>query len=128
MLAKHISSFPSEKSAIADTAVCFGGKPRTPPTRPLLFIPVGHLSIDSEHADKSLVDPDHGLYCLTALYVSVALQGTGLGRAAMDAVESMAAGEPLHAKTLSLDTIAREHYKESDRIWATRGQGFPQVC
>lgn len=127
MLAKHVSKYPNERTPLHDSATTLGGHPRTPPNPAVLFNPVGHVSLNAEHEDASLVDPLNGLYCVTALYVSGALQGLGLGRAAMDAIETHATKEPLLAKALSLDTMAREHYREEDPIWAARGMSVPKV-
>jgi GNAT superfamily N-acetyltransferase len=46
-----------------------------------------------------------GWYWISDFYVSRALQGAGLGRAAMDTVESIAISEPLNAKVLGLNSI-----------------------
>jgi hypothetical protein len=127
LLAKHISQYPSEKEAISDVAQSLGGYPRTPPSPPLTFIPVGHVSLDSQHLDPTLVDPSNGLYCISALYVSQALQGSGVGRAAFASVEVLAAGEPFFAKTLSLDTMHKNHYRPDDPIWVARGSPPPEV-
>ncbi|KAK9372528.1 uncharacterized protein V1513DRAFT_451977 [Lipomyces chichibuensis] len=107
-LAQHIMQFPAEKESILDSATSFGGMPRLLPDSPYSFIPVGHISLDSEHPDPSLANPSEGLYCISTFYISRALQSCGLGRAAMDTVERIAIEEPLCAKTLALDTQARE--------------------
>lgn len=50
---------------------------------------------------------EEGLYWIGPLYVSRALQGTGLGRATMDTIENLAISAPLFAKTLALDAISK---------------------
>ncbi|KAJ8099551.1 hypothetical protein POJ06DRAFT_112595 [Lipomyces tetrasporus] len=126
-LARHIIQFQSEKESILDSASLFGGKPRALPDTPRSFIPVGHISLDSENADRSLADRSQGLYCISTFYISRALQGNGLGRAAMDAVENMAANEPLCAKALALETIARE-FTRDEKPWKAFGIPYPVVC
>ncbi|KAK9235729.1 hypothetical protein V1525DRAFT_409194 [Lipomyces kononenkoae] len=125
-LVQHIIHFPSEKESILDSASSFGGKPRALPDAPRSFIPVGHISLDSENADPSLADPSQDLYCISTFYISKALQGNGLGRAAMDAVENMAGNEPLCAKALALDTIAREFHRD-EKPWKAFGIPHPVV-
>ncbi|KAK9365111.1 hypothetical protein V1509DRAFT_612861 [Lipomyces kononenkoae] len=125
-LALHILQFPGEKESILDSATTFGGKPRMLPNSPRHFIPVGHISLDSENPDPSLADPSQGLYCISTFYISRALQGVGLGRAAMDAVEGMAMQAPLYAKTLALDTVSREVYL-NEEVWKALGIPFPEL-
>jgi hypothetical protein len=48
----------------------------------------------------------------------------GLGRAAMDAVESMAISEPLCAETLALSTLARDFVGKGER-WRALGKEAP---
>jgi len=111
---------------LIDTAEALGGKIRVPPTPPLSFIPVGHISLDSETSDPTQADPSKGIYAITTFYVSRVLQHGGIGRAAMDAVEAMAINEPLCAKTLTLDTIANESAK-SEEMWASFNIPPPKV-
>ncbi|KAK9482181.1 hypothetical protein V1527DRAFT_35751 [Lipomyces starkeyi] len=125
-LAHHILRFPAEKESILDSATSYGGMPRQIPDSLYSFIPVGHISLDSENPDPSLADPSQGLYCVSTFYISRALQCCGLGRAAMDAVERMAIEEPLCAKTLALDTQAREYFLDGDH-WKAFGVPPPKV-
>ena len=94
---------------------------------PYLFIPIGHISLDSLSTDKDLTSSSEHTYHITCLYVSRALQGAGIGWATMDAVETLAAKEPLAATALTLDTLAREHYFEVERYRAL-GREPPTVC
>lgn len=81
------------------------------------FVPVGHISLDAQGDDVNQAET----YKISSFYVSVALQGGGLGRAAMDAVEHMAISEPLCAKWLMLSTPA-------DIQQTPQGQSATQVC
>lgn len=108
-LQSHVTAYPNEVTPLHDTAKLLGGEARQISQSSREFIPVGHISLDSHCADPELADPKRGIYYVSTLYISEALQGKGLGRAAMDAVESMAVEPPLKAKALALDTLAREH-------------------
>lgn len=81
---------------------------------------MGHISLDSESPNPGQADASQGLYCITTLYISRAIHGGGLGRAALDAIESMAINEPLCAKILSLDTLANSSWNRTD-IWKEMG-------
>lgn len=70
--------------------------------------------MDFYNPDPSLADPSRGIFYISTFYVSRALQGGGLGRAAMDAIEKMAVEPPLNAKVLALDTLAREQALDDD--------------
>lgn len=121
----HLKKYPSESVPIKDTAAGLGAKPRSPTSQS--FIPVGHISLDSWNQDPSLADGSKGFYVIMCFYVSAALQGSGLGGAAMDAVEHMAISEPLCAKQLSLATVANEYPgREEKRI--AMGRDPPKVC
>ncbi|EKD15384.1 uncharacterized protein L3040_001751 [Drepanopeziza brunnea f. sp. 'multigermtubi'] len=103
-LSRHTLRYPMESTPILDTALALGSKPRAPTSA--AFIPIGHISLDSECAFEEQADASRGTYCITSFYISAALQGSGLGRAAMDRVEREAVKEPLHAKVLTLDTLS----------------------
>src|SRR5437667_109843 len=53
-LKKHIKAFQGEQSPLSDSATSFGGKPRSPSSPPKSFIPVGHISLDSEYENPEL--------------------------------------------------------------------------
>lgn len=101
---------------LLDTGMSLAGKPRSTQRLSEPFIPVGHISLDFYNEDPSLADPSEGIYYISTFYVSRALQGGGLGRAAMDAIERMAIEPPLNAKVLALDTLAREQALD-DEFW-----------
>jgi Acetyltransferase (GNAT) family len=124
-LAQHLLKYPGEAASISDTAAALGGKTRLPSLQS--FIPVGHISLDAESENVDQADASKGLYCITTFYISRAIQNGGLGRAAMDTIESEAINEPLCAKVLSLDTVANESTKRKE-MWAELGQTPPSVC
>ena len=66
----------------------------------------------AEHLDLSL--PNTGAIWIKTLYISNALQSSGLGRAAMDAIEAMATEEPICARTLMLDAVCKEDQMRED--------------
>lgn len=123
-LAQHLQMYPEEAVLLMDTATTLGGKPRTPLSQS--FIPVGHISLDSESSNPDQADASKGMYCITTFYVSRAIQFSGLGRAAMDTVENEAVTEPLCAKVLSLDTLA-DGSANRNEMWAARGEEPPSV-
>jgi hypothetical protein len=60
-------------------------------------------------ADKVNLDiPKENLYWIKTFYIEHAFRSQGVGRAAMDIIESMATSEPLCARTLGLDTVSTE--------------------
>lgn len=124
----HTTTWPAESTPISDSCSNFGGKPRVPnPARK--FIPVGHISLDSENEDPNAADPSRGIYRISSFYISRALQSAGLGRAAMDEIESLATAEPLNARTLTLGTAANEYVgkKEKWEALTADGQVEPKV-
>lgn len=70
--------------------------------------------------------PDTGVIWIKTLYVSNVLQSSGVGRAAMDALEDMATAEPFCATTLMLDTISKEDQARVDFATAFYGH-VPKV-
>jgi ribosomal protein S18 acetylase RimI-like enzyme len=110
LIQKHLLNFPEESAPLCDTAVSLGGQSITPSST-LPFVPVGHISLDSDGADHAgkLSFDLKDIYRITNFYVSPALRGTGVGRQAMDALEKMAVEEPLCAKTLALNTAANDY-------------------
>ena len=87
---------------------------------------MGHISLDAESPNPDQADASKGLYCITTFYISRAIQGGGLGRAAMDTIESEAVNEPLCAKVLSLDTLANKSANRSE-MWVEIGMKPPSV-
>lgn len=76
-------------------------------------------------ADKVNLDiPKDGLYWIKSFYIEHAFRSQGVGRAAMDIVESMAASEPLCARTLGLDTVSTQTYYN---LAESKGEERPKV-
>lgn len=74
--------------------------------------PVGHISLDDDNLDAKHLGldlPVEGTYWIKSFFVSKAMQGKGVGRVAMDHIETMAVDEPLCAKILVLDTMNTRH-------------------
>jgi ribosomal protein S18 acetylase RimI-like enzyme len=110
LIQKHLLLSPDESAPLFNTASSLDGQAITPASASP-FIPLGHISLDSDgadHAGKLSFDLED-IYRITNFYVSKALRGTGLGRQAMDALEKMAVEEPLFAKTLALNTVANDY-------------------
>ncbi|KUJ07232.1 uncharacterized protein LY89DRAFT_631812 [Mollisia scopiformis] len=106
-LAKHLTAHPQESTTLVDTAASLGGKTRQPDST-VEFVPVGHISLDTEYESPEYNDPSPGTYFISTFYVSQALQGSGIGRGAMDIVEKTAISEPLCAKRLALSTTDKD--------------------
>lgn len=71
--------------------------------------------------------PTENTFWIKTFYVSHALQSGGIGRAAMDQIESLATSEPLNARTLMLDTLLHEN--QTDKAIAEAFHGaVPKVC
>lgn len=88
------------------------------------FVPIGHISLDSKNKDAERLDldiPKEGVFWIKTFFVLQSLQSRGIGRAAMDEVESMAVREPLWARTLMLDTVQKEDQMREDFAKATYG-------
>ncbi|CAG8077942.1 unnamed protein product [Penicillium salamii] len=112
---------------LQDTATSINAVRREPSRR--TFIPVGHISLDSENPDNEGVEldiPESNAFWIKTFYVIHAVQSQGVGRAAMDLVEEMAVREPLNAKTLLLDTVHKDDQLQEDFAVATYGS-VPKV-
>ncbi|PVH76826.1 hypothetical protein DL98DRAFT_517678 [Cadophora sp. DSE1049] len=117
-IAKHTTAYPKQSTPLLDTATSLGGKPR--PGMEITgteFMPVGHISLNTEYEEPGYVDAEEGLYFIATFWISPSLQSLGLGRASMDAVEKMVTSEPLNARVLALSTVANEYEGKSER-WA----------
>ncbi|CZR69794.1 uncharacterized protein PAC_19694 [Phialocephala subalpina] len=124
-ISKHITTFPKQSTALVDTASSLGAKPRQLVSS-LSFIPVGHISLDTEYENPELNDPTPGVFFICAFWISETLQGMGLGRAAMDIVEGTAISEPLCAKRLALSTPNKDDPTRVDRFVALK-KDLPKV-
>ncbi|KAH6668921.1 hypothetical protein B0J14DRAFT_153250 [Halenospora varia] len=110
-ISKHLAEYPTEAHPIIDTALSLRSQPIVPShTEP--FIPLGHISLDSDGADPPghlSYAPLEDVYRITTFYVSRALHGSGIGRAAMDKLEKIAVEEPICAEVLALSTAADDY-------------------
>lgn len=84
-------------------------------------MPVGHISVDTVASTPEpttlLADPANHRYHLSALYISEAIQGGGIGGATVEAGEHMAVSV-LGAKVITLDTWDRRLVTdESKKEW-----------
>ncbi|CZR55211.1 uncharacterized protein PAC_05098 [Phialocephala subalpina] len=122
-LLKHTTAHPSEKEPLLDTATSFGAKPRTIPLPQRSFVPVGHICLGRPTAHytdaETGFDPnEQGVYGISNFYVSRALQGSGLGTAAMNTIENIAISEPLCAKVLALNAINKVDNEREEKYKA----------
>jgi hypothetical protein len=93
------------------------------------FVPIGHISLDSRNPGVERVgvaSSAPGLFWIKTFFVSGKFQSKGIGRAAMDEVESMAVREPLCATMLMLDVIPGEDQMREEFALATYGS-VPKV-
>jgi hypothetical protein len=117
--------YPEEKSGLQDTATSLGGKSRIPSSE-LNFIPVGHISLDTEYPDSGYEPDTPGVFFIATFYVSRALQSSGIGRAAMDKIEHTATSEPLNANVLALSTVLANQEGREEKL-AALGRVLPKV-
>lgn len=118
-------SYLQEADALEDTAPSVRGVPREPSLQKIH--PVGHITLDVDNAEASHLGldlPDSGVYWIKTFYVSRVLQSKGVGRAAMDSIESIAVTEPICARTLALDTV----HKDDQLSAKSNGQEARKVC
>ncbi|KAF4630044.1 hypothetical protein G7Y89_g8094 [Cudoniella acicularis] len=88
-LTKHLTLYPTESTPLTPSS------PSSSPSAPQIFIPLGHISLDTSALDVSrgrlTYDlPSPTAYRVTTFYVSRSVQGSGIGRLAMDRIEGMA--------------------------------------
>ncbi|KAH8429774.1 GNAT family N-acetyltransferase [Aspergillus melleus] len=120
-------SVAKECEQLMDTAVSINAVARQ--LTKAEFIPVGHVSLDSKNEKAEKLDleiPPENVFWIKSLFIPPSLQGKGIGRAAMDEIERIAAQEPLCAKTLMLDTVERGYQVREDFALATYG-GVPKL-
>ncbi|CAI7602629.1 unnamed protein product [Penicillium palitans] len=112
---------------LEDTATTINTVSRQPTKE--AFIPIGHISLDSKNPEAEHVElnlPAENVFWIKTFYIRRSIQGQGIGRAAMDEVESMAVREPLLAKILMLDTVQKDDQKREDFAKVTYG-GIPKT-
>ncbi|CEJ57625.1 hypothetical protein PMG11_06311 [Penicillium brasilianum] len=120
--ARDASHESKANGKLYDTTTSINGVPREATQRE--FVPIGHISLDSRYPGVEKVGVSSsapGLFWIKSFYVSKAYQSKGIGRAAMDEVESMAVREPLLATMLMLDVIPSEDQMREDFALATYG-------
>lgn len=120
-----VLSYLQEADALEDTAASVRGTPREPSLQKIH--PVGHITLDVDNTEASHLGldlPDAGVYWIKTFYVSRVLQSKGVGRAAMDSIESIAVTEPICARTLALDTV----HKDDQLPVNSNGQEPRKVC
>ncbi|GLI81566.1 hypothetical protein PoHVEF18_009951 [Penicillium ochrochloron] len=111
-----------ENETLRDTAQSINGVSREATLKD--FIPIGHISLDSRNPGVEKVgvaSSAPGLFWIKTFFVSGKFQSKGIGRAAMDEVESMAVREPLCATMLMLDVIPGEDQMREEFALATYG-------
>ncbi|KAJ5294150.1 hypothetical protein N7508_008971 [Penicillium antarcticum] len=116
----------SKDEKIQDTATTINAVARQPTKES--FIPIGHISLDSKNVEAEHLDldlPSGNIFWIKTFYIRQHIQGQGIGRAAMDEVESMAVREPLNARILMLDTVQKDDQKREEFANATYG-GIPK--
>ncbi|KAM0281801.1 hypothetical protein ACHAQH_003383 [Verticillium albo-atrum] len=107
LLSDHLAAYPQEATPLRDTSADVWLTPRTPSDE--VFYPIGHLALEKQAEE----DPEMGLVkdgvvWIKHLYISWAIQAGGVGKASMQAVEALAALEPLCGTTIVLDTAQKE--------------------
>ncbi|KAL8286304.1 hypothetical protein RQP46_004792 [Phenoliferia psychrophenolica] len=81
------------------------------------FRPLGHISLDYTDymGDQTLANREEGRVTLASFFILTSQQGRGLGNAAMDEVEYLAASPPFEAKTITLNTMLGKN--QADPKW-----------
>ncbi|KAJ3560753.1 hypothetical protein NPX13_g9198 [Xylaria arbuscula] len=78
------------------------------------FLPIGHVALDIHAVEEDAkLGLSPGTVWVHQLFISSVLQGGGYGVATMAQVESIAAQEPMNAKWMALDTLAKEVQKDA---------------
>ncbi|PNY28041.1 Uncharacterized protein TCAP_02036 [Tolypocladium capitatum] len=103
LLTDHVQRFPQERDALSDTAARIGQAERTPTMAP--FLPIGHVAIEDFPERNVQFSLPATTYWVKSLYISWAVQASGLGRSVMAQLERVAAAPPFHATFVALDTI-----------------------
>ncbi|KAM0327954.1 hypothetical protein ACHAQA_005353 [Verticillium albo-atrum] len=107
LLGAHCAEHPQEATPLRDTASAIWLTPRTPSNE--TFLPIGHLALEAAvEDDLEMGLRKDGVVWIKHLYISWPMQAGGFGKAAMQAVEALAALKPLCGKTIVLDTPQKE--------------------
>lgn len=134
LIGLHLAEYPNESIPLVDTAGQIFGRPRVFPDVLISeleagkqeFIPIGHISLDTESPTPDLADPSKNTYTLTLLYISRALQASGLGSLSVRAIENLAVKD-LNAKVLTLGTTDKGNY-DNNEYWEAFGKARPKIC
>ncbi len=118
-----------ERTPLTDSATTLGKASRTATNAP--FTPIGHIALEAyPDRDERFGLPAGSTLWVKSLYISVALQSTGLGRAAMAAIESKATEAPHNCTALALDTAAGSWQRSEASLasfYDARGLERPEV-
>ncbi|GJN76792.1 hypothetical protein PLIIFM63780_000279 [Purpureocillium lilacinum] len=134
LMAQHIKQWPKtrqrkkESEGLVDTAVVIGQASREPTRKP--FHPVGHIAIESFPERDTQFGLPETTFWVKSLYISWALQSSGLGRGAMAALERVVAGPPFGAECVALDTVTGEFQLREEQLagfYDARGVPRPAV-
>lgn len=122
---------------IYDTAATHWQLPRQPSQRPM--IPIGHIALDLRPEEDATLPavpaPDEdeqggnkNIVWVAGLFISYALQASGIGREAMRAAESIAAQKDLlDGGWIVLDTMQQEK-QLSGALYVAMGRPVPKVA
>ncbi|KAK0099599.1 hypothetical protein ONS95_013504 [Cadophora gregata] len=126
---KHTTAYPKQSTPLLDTATSLGGKPR--PEDEITgreFMPVGHISLNTEYEEEGFVDPEEGLLFIATFWISPPLQSHGLGRASMNAIEHIATAPPLNARILALSTWSNSYSSDPENeMWVALQREPPKI-
>ncbi|KAI3332127.1 hypothetical protein HD806DRAFT_518932 [Xylariaceae sp. AK1471] len=115
LLEQHIAAHPNETKPLQDTATEVRLARRQSTGRD--FMPIGHVALDIHDAEKDTkLGLPPGTVWVHQLFISSTLQGGGYGVATMAKVEAMAAQQPMNAKWMALDTLAKGVQQEACNI------------
>ncbi|KAF7857218.1 hypothetical protein EAF04_009459 [Stromatinia cepivora] len=123
----HIMRYPLEAESLIDSATTFNALPRAPPSPPHSFLPIGHIALEVQPSSPpssptTTTTPLLPTYKISGLYTSSALRGHGLGRAAMDTIETLACSPRISAQKLILEVIANEYPGKEERRIALKAE------
>ncbi|KAM3149923.1 hypothetical protein ABEW05_009784 [Botrytis cinerea] len=119
----HTTHYPLESEPLIDSATTFNAQPRTPPSPPHSFFPIGHIALEVQ--PSSPTSSPSSTYKISGLYISGALRSLGLGRATMDTMETLASSAPISAQKLILEVIANEYPGKEERNVALKVKKQP---
>ncbi|KAF7561705.1 hypothetical protein G7046_g2435 [Stylonectria norvegica] len=128
LLVHHVEKYPKESEPLVDTANTIYNTHRSPSNES--FFPIGHIALELFPSRNERLGFDPSTIWITSLYVSWALQASGLGRSAMTQIERLAASPPLSKTSITLDTIDGEfQLRETTMkaLYEDRGRARPAV-